>query len=127
MPDLYKHYSEYDGFWNWEHFTPKEISCRHCGEMVLDAESMDALEELRTLWGQAIVLNSAHRCVTHNKAVGGSPNSRHLKIAFDCRCPGDQQHAFISAARKAGFTGVGRYPGKGFVHVDTGPKREWAG
>ena len=127
MTSLYKHYSEYKGPWTWEHFTPKEIACKHCGEMVLDAASMDALEELRTLWGQAVVINSAHRCVAHNKAVGGSANSQHLKIAFDCRCPADQQAAFSDAARSAGFSGIGLYPGKGFVHVDTGPKRSWRG
>ena len=127
MSQVFVHYSGYTGKWSWPHFTPKEVSCKHCGELYLDPASMDALEELRTLWGQAIILNSAHRCAIHNKAVGGSSNSRHLKVAFDCRCPSDQQQAFISAARKAGFTGIGRYPGKGFVHVDTGPKREWAG
>lgn len=125
MPPLYKHYSDYDGPWPWPHFTPAEISCKHCGEMYLDTASMDALERLRASWGQAIILNSAHRCVTHNKAVDGTPNSQHLKIAFDCRCPKDQQAAFANAARGAGFGGIGYYPNRGFVHIDIVPRKPW--
>lgn len=121
---LYPHYNDYQGHWPWRHFTPKEIACKHCGEMYLDEHAMDCLERLRAAWGQPIVLNSAHRCVAHNssEAVGGAKNSQHLKIAFDCRCPKNQQAAFADAAEQAGFTGIGRYPSRGFVHVDTRPK-----
>lgn len=124
---LFIHFSDFKGEWSWPHFTPKEVSCKHCGELYLDPASMDALEELRKAWGKPIVINSAHRCMFHNHAVGGTTNSQHLKIAFDCRCPKEDQAAFIVAAKKAGFTGIGRYPGKGFVHVDCGPRREWVG
>ncbi len=127
MQKLYIHLREFTGVWPWAHFTPQEVACKHCGELYLEPDSMDALENLRTLWGAPIVLNSAHRCVFHNHAIGGTKNSQHLKIAFDCRCPASNQVAFIKAARQAGFTGIGAYPGKGFIHVDLGPKREWVG
>ena len=90
-------------------------------------ESMDALQELREMWGKPIVINSGHRCPGHNAEVGGTPNSQHLRIAFDCRCPREEQTDFVRVARDCGFTGVGRYPGKGFVHLDLGPRREWWG
>ena len=124
---VYIHYRDYAGQWPWPHFTPAEVACKHCGELYLDPASMDALERLRSARGAAIIINSAHRCVFHNHAVGGTKHSQHLTIAFDCRCPVDSQAVFAAAAKKAGFTGIGRYPGKGFVHVDCGPRREWTG
>ena len=127
MAELFIHYDDYTGAWPWSHFSPAEVACKHCGELYLDPDSMDTLEDLRKAWGAPIVLNSAHRCVFHNHAVGGIKNSQHFKIAFDCRCPKSDQAAFIKAARQAGFTGIGAYPGKGFVHVDRGPRREWVG
>lgn len=123
MDRTFKHYTEYHGNWPWRFVSPKEIACRHCGELYIDHESMDALQDLIELWSKPIILNSAHRCVVHNKSVGGTENSQHLKVAFDCRCPKEDQAAFIAMAREAGFRGVGRYPG--FVHLDMGPKREW--
>ena len=121
------HYSEYTGPWNWPNFTPQEIACRHCGEMVVDEESLDALQLLRDACGKPIQLTSAHRCEDHNRNVGGTPNSQHLKLAFDCVCPKADQPLFIAAAEAAGFTGIGRYPSRGFVHLDCGPKRRWTG
>ena len=127
MPELFLHYSKHTGAWPWKSFTPAEVSCRHCGELYLDPHALDTLERLREAWGQPIILHSAHRCMFHNHAVGGAIKSMHLKIAFDCRCPKEKQQAFVKAAEKAGFSGVGTYPTKGFVHVDTGPRRSWVG
>ena len=125
MPQIYKHYSEYRGEWAWKNFKPVELSCKHCGEYYHDPASLDALQELREDWGKPIIINSGHRCAAHNKAVGGTANSQHLKIAFDCRCPKSEQAAFIAASRAAGFKGIGHWQYQTFVHLDMGPKREW--
>ena len=125
MQRLFIHHRQFQGEWPWADFTPAEVSCRHCGELYLDPASMDALQMLRDDWGKPIRINSGHRCINHNHMVGGTANSQHLKLAFDCSCPREDQDAFISAARAAGFTGVGRY--SSFVHLDLGPKREWRG
>lgn len=109
--------------WPWPHFAPKEIACKHCGEMFYDIESMAALERLRTAWGKPIIINSGHRCAAHNKASNGVADSMHLRVAFDCACPAKDQAAFVKAARAAGFRGIGRYAT--FVHIDMGEKREW--
>lgn len=122
---LYKHYSDYSAPWRWSHFPPKEVSCRHCGELYMDEPSLDALERLRTLWGKPIILNSAHRCRTHNSNIGGAKASQHLKIAFDCRCERHQQAEFARLALEAGFSVARAYPANGFVHLDMGPKRTW--
>ncbi len=128
MP-LYAHFSACDQVWPWPDFTPAEVACKCCGELFYDSAAMDALQDLRNAWGRPIIVNSAHRCTKHNRDVGGVENSQHLKIAFDCRCPGRDQGAFIAAARAAGFRGIGRYPSRGFVHLDLIPRKndEWRG
>ena len=125
MAHTYCHHSQFKGPWPWPNFTAEEVSCKHCGELYLDPASMDALQSLRDDWGKPIRINSAHRCADHNRAVGGTANSQHLKIAFDCACPRSEQSVFIMAAKNAGFTGIGRY--QTFVHLDLGPRREWRG
>lgn len=116
-------------WWHWKNFTPSEVSCKCCGEIWgkeqggLPPEwffsAMDALQRLRTKWGKPIVLNCGHRCKQHNAEVGGVANSQHLThIAFDCRCPFEQQQDFAQAAHDAGFRYVLTYPDRGFVHID---------
>lgn len=126
--------------WKWKYFKPEEIACKGkycCGGELWNAVeygpnfpnylsvALDKLDRLRERWGKPIVLNSAHRCIKHNRKVGGAIHSRHLKIAFDCVCPKEEQKEFIALARECGFTGIGRYAN--FVHLDLGRKREWQG
>ena len=126
---------DYVGPWPWKNFQPKEVACKcGCGELWPGDEmpdyfrfSMNVLQDLRDFWKQPIIINSGHRCAAHNARVGGEKKSQHLKIAFDCRCPKELQGMFINAAKRCGFTGVGRYPERGFVHLDLGRKREWNG
>ncbi|CAK7067544.1 MAG: hypothetical protein DELT_01714 [Desulfovibrio sp.] len=114
--------------WPWPNFSSAEIACKcGCGETFVHAESMDALQLLRELWGHPIRINSAHRCAAHNERVGGTANSQHLKIAFDCRCLREHQAAFVNLAKEVGFRGIGTYPSRNFVHLDMGVKREWRG
>ena len=120
---IYNHYFDYTGGWPYKNFTKHEVSCKHCGEFYHDTNAMDKLQLLRDLWGRPIVINSGHRCHSHNFNVGGSPTSQHLKIAFDCAMPRAQQHEFKRLAEQAGFTGIGTY--NTFIHLDTGPKRRW--
>ena len=127
-------------WWNWKNFTPKEVSCKHCGEiwkggMVQSwnketktveqkppkwfVEAMDTLQLFRDQWNKPIILNSAHRCQEHNKAVGGVSNSQHYThIAFDCRCPREDQMKMSWVAQNAGFKFVKLYPDRGFIHID---------
>lgn len=131
---IYKHYSDYSGPWPYENFTKHEVSCKHCGEFYYDAPAMDKLQRLRDLWGRPLVINSGHRCKSHNANVGGAPGSQHLKLAFDVRMPkatasrvsgSHSQQEFVRLARQVGFTGIGVY--NSFVHLDTGPARTWKG
>lgn len=133
---------EYKGPWPWRNFRPTEIACKCCGELWSDnnperrqdanmpswfGDALDALQTLRDAWGEPIVISSGHRCAKHNAEVRGASGSRHLRVAFDCIVPAGRQAEFVEKARRAGFRGVGRYPQRGFVHIDLGPAREWRG
>lgn len=66
-----------------KNFTIDEFQCR-CGcEMPSDvlANVQDLAEELqviRQVVERSITINSAYRCPSHNKAVGGATSSQHL-------------------------------------------------
>ncbi|MCO6414703.1 D-Ala-D-Ala carboxypeptidase family metallohydrolase [Siccirubricoccus sp. KC 17139] len=91
------------------------------------------LQALRTKLGQPVVLHSLYRSPAYNKAVGGEPNSQHMRFcAADFAMPG-----FSSPVHWAGILrgmrsegvfrgGIGVYPS--FVHVDTrGFDADWEG
>lgn len=47
----------------------------------------DVLQPLRTAWGKPLVINSGYRCPELNRAVGGVPDSQHVKgEAADVAC-----------------------------------------
>lgn len=131
------HYSMLSWKQRWPHFSPREMACRCCGELYkgdgpLPEELMlflDGLEEVRERWGRPMVVNSGHRCRVHNAAVGGTAESRHLEIAADIAVPEEEQARFAKIAEEAGFTGIGVYPARGFVHIDMGTDfpRRWIG
>ena len=41
--------------------------------------TIEQLDELRRLYGSPIIITSGYRCPALNKAVGGKPNSQHVK------------------------------------------------
>lgn len=133
---LFKSVSEFRAAglpWRWPNFTPEELACkcngRHCGgEYYHDPNFLDLLQALRIRWGAPLIVNSGHRCVAHNKAVGGAKNSRHIFIAADIRTTGydlAERRQLYALATAVGFTGIGR--AKTFLHVDNRPGKltEW--
>lgn len=124
----YDHHSEVDADWfrkKWPSFTPQELSCNHCGKLVIDLAAMDKLQTLRRILNRPINVTSGTRCVQWNASVGGASSSYHLNgRAFDIPiAPGDDRSWLVFLAGMAGFTGLGVY--ETFIHVDTGPRRFW--
>lgn len=110
----------------WPDFHPKEIACRGTGRVAFNFEAMDKLQALRKLRGRPIILNSAYRSPEHNKAVGGAPNSEHLRAqAFDVQMSNHDPAEYERDARKVGFRGFGFYVRQNFIHADIGRAREW--
>ena len=130
------------------HFVVEEFDC-HDGTRVPDAaipalkelcENM--LEPLRSKYGSCKVL-SGYRTRAYNKSIGGARYSQHIyddtpgSVAADVRFAkgGPPQWArgarwrfsTRSRWRKSGRGGVGQYNASVFVHVDSGPRRDWSG
>lgn len=111
--------------WRWPNFSPDEVACRD-GQILIHAPSLDKLQALRNRIRAPLVVLSAYRSASHNRAVGGAAGSMHLAArAFDVAMAGHDPAEFEAQARAVGFTGFGFYPDQGFMHIDTGPAREW--
>lgn len=103
-----------------KNFTKEEMACKHCGQCKMDDGFMKKIQELRDSWGRPIRITSGYRCETHNKAVGGKPDSQHLKgIAADIDVSGmtgNERFWFLDMAMSLGFRGIGI--DKNFLHLD---------
>lgn len=64
-----------------EFFDTKEFKCKcgKCGEPVINTALIDALTSLRKATKLPIHITSGYRCPEHNAAVGGKPNSAHVR------------------------------------------------
>lgn len=111
-----------------KHFKPKEFACKHCGEIRVDIQLLEKLEQLRTAIGnRPIIINSGYRCPTHNKAVGGAKNSQHMYgKAADIRAKDMSPRTLEKFADTVFYNGGVGMGGQNIVHVDTrGHKARW--
>jgi len=120
-----------------ENFTEKEISCRCCGKLNVSDKGIISLQAFRyylnNRFKKNIRLNieSACRCIEHNKNEGGEKNSRHecetkKSDAFDLTSPDiDYKTIYQSAVESKLFSTVIRYDIKHFVHADTRPRANY--
>jgi hypothetical protein len=127
MPKHYDHFSKFpESDWRWSSFSPREIACKGTGQLLVNEDALNRLQNLRDYLNKPLILTSAYRSPQHNRAVGGAKNSMHMQgIAFDVRMENHDPHEFEAAARHVGFKGFGYYPKSGFMHIDTGPARSW--
>lgn len=102
------------------HFNRNEFSCKcGCGKDTIDFELVMVLEHIRSHFNTPVYINSGARCVTHNKLIGGSRNSQHVKckaadIAVKNHSPAEV-YDFLESEYPDKY-GLGLYDG--FVHVD---------
>ncbi len=124
---FYDHWRDVpEGTWRWPNFSPAEIACRGTGAIKINTDAMDKLQALRDRLGKPLIVRSAYRSPSHNRAVGGAARSKHMDgAAFDIAMANHDPVAFEAAAREVGFLGFGFYPRSGFIHVDLGPARQW--
>lgn len=109
------------------------------------------LQPMRNEFGPVRVA-SGYRSPRHNASVGGARASIHLGLtlmpstkpaglyraaASDVICARGNVASWVQWAERRraqnphlggqGRGGIGRYPRLGFVHLDTGPRRDWNG
>ena len=96
----YAHFREvHESAWRWPSFSPAEIACRGTGAIKINAQAMDALQALRDRLGKPLIVRSAYRSPSHNRAVGGAPASKHmLGTAFDIAMSNHDPATFAEAA-----------------------------
>lgn len=120
-----------------KHFSKAELCCNHCGksgpgfglQILLTARFM---EQVRAFLGnRSITVNSGYRCPAHNAAVGGEPNSFHLRgMACDFTVagmtPAEVQARLEEPGSPVKNQGKGSY--QDFTHVDRrGSRARWNG
>ena len=113
-------------------FTVAEFACKDGSDPVFVDSSLAALlQKIRDHFGRPVVITSGYRTAAHNAAVGGSKSSQHLLgRAADFYVEGVDVATVAAYAETLlpGTGGIGRYPAKGFVHVDVRKaKSRWVG
>lgn len=105
------------------HFDTSEFACGcgcgfGLGPADVDSELVFLLEDIRRDCGRPLRINSGCRCKDHNDAVGGVPNSAHLRgTAADISVEGgEDKYNVLGAAFKNHAYGIG--VSGTFVHVD---------
>ena len=104
----------------------------HSGEKIgIDVGVLDFLSGvMQTVDEQKATILSAYRTPETNqmlakKGLGAAENSQHLYgRALDVHF-GDKLEDAMKAARRMQRGGVGWYPQSSFMHIDTGPVRNW--
>ncbi|WP_093310502.1 YcbK family protein [Tindallia californiensis] len=109
-------------------FLLREFECKDGSHQVaVKAELIEKLQRLRDLIGQPMIVTSGYRNQSHNAAVGGAAQSRHLTgEAADVRVAGMHPDEVAQLAAQVGFNGIGIY--NRFTHVDIRPNpARWNG
>jgi len=117
--------------WRWPHFKPVEVLSpkglleldRGC--LLLQPSALDLLENFRQAIDTPLICNfgnnylRGYRSIVENSQCGGSLLSRHIQgIAFDVHSTVMTLDELADAARAYGWTGIGVYYVRHFVHLD---------
>ena len=112
-----------------KNFTKNELSCKcACKSFNMDEEFLIRLQAYRCLLDMPMVITSAGRCKTHNKAVGGVDTSCHQcetkkATAVDFTCS-DLKKAYELATRTELFNEIIWYKEKKFIHLGLDKKQK---
>jgi len=104
-------------------FKPNEFNCK-CGKNKINFDFVNKLNQARIYSDFPYVINSGFRCRKHNKEVGGSETSSHLKgLAVDIRAETSRsRYLILKGLIKAKFNRIGI--GENFIHVDDDKEKE---
>lgn len=104
-------------------FDASELECP-CGCKTLPSLlAISRLQQLRDWYAKPMIINSGMRCEEHNKKVGGSKKSWHMKgMAFDIKAKTAQEkYQLAYLAMKLGWNGIIVY--SSWLHIDLREKK----
>lgn len=102
-----------------KNFTLNEFQCPCCKRVMVHPKLLSMLQKLRDLTKGPLYITSGYRCKSENRRVGGVPNSYHLYgMAADVYSKTVTLDNLLDLAAEVGFTGIGYYRFKGFLHLD---------
>ena len=103
---------------SFKYFKREEFTCPDCGQNEIKDELIEKLDKAREIAGVPFVITSGFRCPKHNKEIGGSPTSSHLKgLAADIKTSNSRERfKILDALLKVGFKRIGI--GENFIHAD---------
>lgn len=108
--------------WAWPNFSPAELADRVSGELRVEEEFLDRLQDLRLRVGFPLPVTSGYRSPEHNAKVSstGLAGPHTTGRAVDIGLSGVNVVVLVRAAFELGFTGIGlKQHGTGrFVHLD---------
>ena len=108
-------YSYFNDYFELSEFdSPDEVG----SGVNMDTQFLDMINDARQYANVPFVITSGYRTKAHNKKVGGSSTSSHLKgLAADISCVNSVERLLIIAGLlDAGFSRIGI--AKDFIHVD---------
>jgi len=113
-------------------FKREEFACSSSGEALMDANFLQALEQIREALGEQMVITSGYRSdqhpITKAKIEEGAPHggAHHLGLAADVHCAGPKAMKIIalavdnSAIHGIGVKQNGAWNSR-FIHLDSVP------
>jgi zinc D-Ala-D-Ala carboxypeptidase len=107
----------------YPNFSKSELDCKHTGENEMQHEFMVKLQELRTLYGKPMKINSGYRHPTHPiEFRKGHSNGEHTQgmCADIAVTSSSDRYQLIKLAFELGFPRIGFH--KGFLHLGLGGK-----
>lgn len=113
-----------------KNFKAYEFACHGsdcCSTTKIDEKLVAYIQMIRDHFDKPVYVNSAYRCAKHNKKVGGSSSSCHVKgTAADIRVKDVPPTEVAKYAESIGILGIGLYETAVdgyFVHIDTRTKK----
>ena len=101
-----------------EYQPDKRFKCPCCERNWIDIRFERLVRHIEERAGEKLIIASGYRCEKHNREIGGSPTSSHLKgLAVDIYIDRSRlRYRVIGAAIRLGIHRIGI--GSNFVHLD---------
>jgi len=104
------------------YFKQSEFVCSHTGDVEMDQNFLDKLNELRGLFGKSLIVTSGYRSPLHPiEAKKKTPGAHTSGQAVDLAVRGADAYKLLEIALSLKFSGIGiAQKGSGrFIHLDT--------